>query len=174
MEDYPYDTSLEWVPREYPDDNSIGYPAPPQRASRPPQWNQYQPQAQASPHRQYQPQAQASPRQQHRQYQPQPRQAARPDAKGARMSKAEALNLLESIKKTILIGALIAFGVLSGLVATHLVGSAANNASPSPSANPAQQQNPSTNGGFFNQQGGGGGYQFGPGGSQPSSGTRTS
>jgi hypothetical protein len=159
MEDYPYDASLEWVPREYP----VEHPAPPQAV---PQWQQPQ-------YYQRSGSLQAQ----------QLRQPGRPGAstttastKG-RMSKSEALDLLESLKKSILIAALITFGVISGLVATHVVGSAANNtSSPSPSANPAfPQQNSSDNGGFFNQQGGGGGgYQFGSGGSQPFSGSHTS
>ena len=165
MEDYPYDASLEWVPREYPVDD---YPAPPRTV---PQWQQPQYYQQSGSLQAQQPWQQVQQRQ--------PVLAAASTAgtstKG-RMSKSEALDLLESLKKSILVAALITFGVISGLVATHVVGSAANNtSSPSPSTNPALPQNPSDNGGFFNQQGGGGGgYQFGTGGSQPCSGSHTS
>lgn len=140
MENYAYEESLEWVPREYPinDDTNL--------ADKPGDVQQRQ-----------------------------SGQAARPGNTGSRMSKSEALDLVESLKKSILVAALITFGVLSALVATHVAGSAANNTSPpSPSFDPSQQQDPNNSGGFFNQQRGGGGYQFGPGGSQPSSGTRTS
>lgn len=165
MEDYPYDASLEWVPREY----QVDHPAPSQAV---PQWQQ-SPYYQRSGSLQAQQQRQQAPRRQ-------PGWASAStitaSTKG-RMSKSEALDLLESLKKSILIASLITFGVISGLVATHVVGSTANNtSSPSPSASPAfPQQNSSNNGGFFNQQGGGGGgYQFGPGSSQPFSGSHTS
>lgn len=196
MEDYPYDESLEWVPREYPIDDDanpaskplggqqhdrlgyggysytgyIDYPNPQQSLSQRQRHTQHQ------QYRQYQQQAgsaRAGQAQQRQQF----GQASHYDASRGRMSKGEALNLLESLKKSILVGAIIAFGVLSALVATHAVGSAAGNntSSPSPSVDPSQQQNPSDpGGGFFNQQGGGGGYQFGPGGSQPFSGSHTS
>ncbi len=123
MEDYPYDASLEWVPREYPVDD---YPAPPRPV---PQWQQPQYYQQSGSLQAQQPWQQVQQRQ--------PGLAAASTAgtstKG-RMSKSEALDLLESLKKSILVAALIAFGVISGLVATHVVGSAANNtSSPSPS-----------------------------------------
>ena len=192
MEPYPYEESLEWVPREYPiNDNTnpaaklsegrqrdytghpdypgypgnLEYPTPSQPATR---WQPSQRYPQYQQPQQYQ-QRRPQPAQQRSSV-----QATRLAKTGARMSKSEALNLLESLKKSILVAALIAFGVLSGLVATHVVGSAASGpSSPSPSVGPSQQ-NPNNSGGYFNQQGGGGGYQFGPGGSQPFSGSHTS
>src|ERR1700740_1201173 len=133
MEDYPYDASLEWVPREYPAE----HPALPQAV---PQWQQPQYYQRSGSLQAQQPWQQAQQRQPGRAS----ASTATASTKG-RMSKSEALDLLESLKKSILITALITFGVISGLVAPHVVGSAANNtSSPSPSANPAfPQQNSS-------------------------------
>jgi hypothetical protein len=183
MKNYPYDASLEWVPREYP-------AAQDRRAA---QEGIGQPQRYAG-HIDY---PSAASQQQPRQVQATqqtytgyrsaaataPYYAARPASRGAaagsqKMSKAEALDLLDSLKKTIMIGAIIGFGVLSALVATHAVGSAASQSQSTPGSNSISPDNnnntnPSNNGGFFNQQGGGNG--FGSGGySQPSSGTGVS
>ncbi|HEV2581318.1 MAG TPA: hypothetical protein VGT44_10750 [Ktedonobacteraceae bacterium] len=164
MADYSYENSLEWTQREYPSNDHyteftayIDYPMPPPPVGQ----LSVQPRPQRASQAQQRPQAQ--------------RQPSQDKARLKRMSKGEALDLLESLKKTILAGALIGFFVLSALVATHMVGSAANN---TPSPDPSFQQVPSDNGnGFFNQQGSGssgGGFQFGGGGGQPSSGTRVS
>jgi hypothetical protein len=69
-----------------------------------------------------------------------------------RMSKARALELAQTYKKRIVFASLVVFGLLSGLVAYHQVGSTASlgQAGPSQSA-PATQP---SNGGFFDQQGG--------------------
>lgn len=115
----------------------------------------------------------------------QPRQASR---KQARMSKAEALSLASKLKKTALVASITLFGVISGLVVTHLQGTSAASqttssssspgiSSPSNSSNPSNVSNPSdssNSGGFFGQQGGG--YGFGNGGSttSPSTGSHVS
>ena len=181
MNNDPYDASLEWVPREYPAaQEGIGQP----------QWyagyNDYP--GAALPQ---QPRQVRATQQTYSGYQSAatpPYYAARPASREAatgsqKMPKAEALDLLASLKKTIMIGAIIGFGALSALVATHAVGSAANQSQATPGSNSISPDNnnntnnntdnPSNNGGFFNQQGGGNG--FGSGGySRSSSGTGVS
>lgn len=69
-----------------------------------------------------------------------------------RMSKARALELVQAYKKRIVFASLVVFGLLSGLVAYHQVGAAANQGQVDPSLSaPATQP---SNGGFFDQQGG--------------------
>ncbi len=197
MDHYPYDASLEWVPREYQVDEKqdprkervgssqqrytghIEYPnAPYPQPTRPaPQGQQRQSYASyqaahAAPQSQYA----AQPRQ--RQDRPAERGAA---AASQRMSKADAMELADSLKRTLMVGAIIGFGVLSVFVATHAVGSSSGSSQSTPGLNstggnpnsPNTNNNNTNNGGFFNQQGGGNG--FGSGGySQPSSGTHVS
>lgn len=93
-----------------------------------------------------------------------------------RMSKAEALAFVEHCKKWLVAGSIVAFGVLSGLVAGHVLGSSGQAANQSnnqaaPSFN-SPSTSPSGNGGFFQQ----GGNNFGNGnsGQQPFSGSHTS
>lgn len=211
MEQYPYDASLEWIPREYQGESpadfarrarseeasrsqgysgyrdypSVDYPTltPPQQSRRAPMGpvgQQQQARQQAygaiwaapAPGACYTAQAQ-------QQVRPTGRE---PAAKG-KMSKADALELLDSLKTSIMVGAIIGFGVLSALVVTHAVGSAGSSSQSTPNNNSIfpnnttnpnnNSNNPSNNGGFFNQQGGGNG--FGSGGySQPSGGTHVS
>jgi hypothetical protein len=91
-----------------------------------------------------------------------------------RMPKTQALELVNVYKKRLMVATLVAFGLVSGLVAFHQVGTTAaqNQVSPSQSA-PVTQ--PSNGGGFFDQQGG---NNFGSGGfgqqQQPSSGSGVS
>lgn len=206
MEQYPYDASLEWIPREYQGESPAGFERRARReeASRSQRHSGYieyptVDYPMPAPPRQYQQvptgqvgqQAYGATRKAPvpgASYAAQPRQARPTDrgpaAKG-KMSKADALELLDSLKSGILVGAIIGFGVLSALVATHAVGSAASSPN-SPQSTPNNNSilpnnnnnnnnninNPSNNGGFFNQQGGNG---FGSGGnSQPSSGTGVS
>jgi hypothetical protein len=93
-----------------------------------------------------------------------------------RMSKVEALELVDQFKGWLVACSFILFGVLSGLVAGHVIGSSGQAANQSnnqaaPSFN-APSTSPSDNGGFFQQ----GGNNFGNGnsGQQPFSGSRTS
>jgi len=68
------------------------------------------------------------------------------------MPKARALELAQTYKKRIVFVSLVVFGLLSGLVAYHQVGSTAN-----PGQAGSSQSAPATqpsNGGFFDQQGG--------------------
>jgi hypothetical protein len=68
-----------------------------------------------------------------------------------RMSKARALDLVQAYKKRIVFASLVVFGLLSGLVAYHQVGAAANQGQVDPSQSaPATQP---SNGDFFDQQG---------------------
>jgi hypothetical protein len=98
------------------------------------------------------------------------------------MSKAEALELLDALKKALVVTSLVAFGVLSGLVATHAVGSStgassggdpSSQSAPAQPADPFHADDPGGSGGFFNHQGG---YGFGSGGSgqAPSTGSSVS
>jgi hypothetical protein len=96
-----------------------------------------------------------------------------------RMPKTQALELVHVYKKRLIVASLMVFGLVSGLVAFHRVGAAANQAPVDPSQSaPVTQPQPSNGGGFFdqNQQGG---NNFGSGGfwqqqQQPSSGTGVS
>jgi hypothetical protein len=96
-----------------------------------------------------------------------------------RLSKAEALALVGTCKKWLVAGSVVAFGILSGLVAGHVVGSTSTTSTQSttPASNaPATSPNsPSSNGGFFQQQQQGG-FGFGNGnlGQPPVSGSHTS
>lgn len=90
-----------------------------------------------------------------------------------RMPKTQALELVNVYKKRLIVASLVVLGLVSGLVAFHQVGAAANQGQVDPSQSaPATQP---SNGGFFDQQGG---NNFGPGGDwqqqQPSSGTGVS
>lgn len=105
-----------------------------------------------------------------------------------RMSKAEALTVVQRSKKWLIAGSFVAFGIFSGLAASHAVGtaSASNQASPTPSKSGSNQASPSDNqnnpgGGYFQdpqqqQQQQGGGYGFGNGSSNlpPVSGSHVS
>lgn len=88
-----------------------------------------------------------------------------------RMPKTQALELVNVYKKRLIVASLMVFGILSGLVAFHQVGAAANQNQVNPSqSTPVTQP---SNGGFFDQQGG---NNFGSGGfgQQPSSGSGVS
>ena len=95
-------------------------------------------------------------------------QSPRPNIQ-ERMPKTQALELVNVYKKRLIVASLVAFGLVSGLVAFHPVGTAANQNQVSPSQ-PAPVSQPSNGGGFFDQQGG---NNFGSGGfgqqQQPSS-----
>lgn len=70
-----------------------------------------------------------------------------------RLSKAEALEFVDRCKKWLIAGSIIAFGVLSGLVAAHATGVTAQQVAPG-SNSPATS--PSSGGNYFQQQPGGG------------------
>jgi hypothetical protein len=99
-----------------------------------------------------------------------------------RMPKAQAVSMARTLKKSIVVASIAVFGILSGLVATHLqitttsqsastsasqnTSSSSNSSSTSSSNNSSSNQsssNTANSGSFFNQQGGG--YGFGNGGS---------
>ncbi len=90
-----------------------------------------------------------------------------------RMPKTQVLELVNVYKKRLIVASLVVFGLVSGLVAFHQVGAAANQGPVDPSQSAPVTQ--PSNGGFFDQQGG---NNFGSGGywqqQQPSSGTRVS
>ena len=83
-----------------------------------------------------------------------------------RMPKTQALELVHVYKKRLIVASLVVFGLLSGLVAFHQVGAAANQGQVDPSQSAPVTQ--PSNGGFFDQQGG---NNFGSGGpwQQPAS-----
>ena len=78
-----------------------------------------------------------------------------PQAKSTqpRLSKAEALEFVDTCKKWLIAGSIVAFGVLSGLIAAHATGVTSRQATPA-SNSPATS--PSSGGGYFQQQPGGG------------------
>jgi len=69
-----------------------------------------------------------------------------------RMPKAQALDLVRVYKKRLVVASLVVFGLLSGLVAYHQVGTTTNQVQSGPSQ-VAPGTQPSS-GGFFDQQGG--------------------
>jgi len=85
-----------------------------------------------------------------------------------RMSKAEALIVVNRCKRWLIAGALVAFGMLSALVAGHVVGATSNQTKPAsnnqtkPASNTPTTSS-SSDGNFFQQQQGEGygGYGFG-------------
>ena len=91
-----------------------------------------------------------------------------------RMPKTQALELVNVYKKRLIVASLVAFALVSGLVAFHQVGTVANQNQVNPSQSAPVTQ-PTNGGGFFDQQGG---NNFGPGGfgqqQQPSSGSGVS
>jgi len=94
-----------------------------------------------------------------------------------RLSKAEALAFVEECKKWLVAGSIVTFGLLVGLVASHITGTTSNqsNNQAAPASNGSSTSpstSPSNNGGFFQQ----GGSNFGNGnfGQQPVSGSHTS
>ena len=91
-----------------------------------------------------------------------------------RMPKTQALELVNIYKKRLIVATLVVFGLMSGLVAFHQVGTAANQGQVDPTQSAPVTQ-PSDGGSFFDQQGG---NNFGSGGfwqqQQPSSGSGVS
>jgi hypothetical protein len=82
-----------------------------------------------------------------------------------RLSKAEALAFVRTCKRWLVAGSIVTFGILSGLVAGHVVGTTFTQATPTNQATPASNTpttSPSSDGSFFQQQGG---YGFGNGNS---------
>ena len=96
-----------------------------------------------------------------------------------RMPKAEALALVQQLKKWLVVASLVGFGVLTGLVVNHATGVTSTSAQ-QPGDNTIQQPAPAQSqddGGFFQQQQQPqGGYGLGPNSTHqpPVSGSRTS
>lgn len=83
------------------------------------------------------------------------------------LSKAEALAFVSQCKRWLVAGSLVAFGILSGLVAGHVTGTTSSQATSANQAAPtsnAPATSSSSDGGFFQQQQGG--YGFGNGNSR--------
>lgn len=91
----------------------------------------------------------------------------------SRMSKGEALAFVRTCKRWLVAGSVVAFAVLSGLVAGHVTGATSSQAAP---ASNAPATSPSSGGGYFQQQQQGGGSNFGNGNpfQPPVSGSHTS
>jgi hypothetical protein len=89
---------------------------------------------------------------------------------GVAPGKAETVRRLHTLKQRIAVLTVLGFGVLSGLVAGHHVGAAAqsNPAAPAATSVPAPAPSTDQGNGFFDQGGTSdqGGYGFGNGGSQ--------
>ncbi len=98
-------------------------------------------------------------------WQPAPALPAPQAARAARMPKEEAVAITKRLKAALIAGSVMAFGVLTALVAGHVTGvtaraagsSGGSGASPSNTTNPGSTtaptnpSNPGDNGGFFNQ-----------------------
>jgi hypothetical protein len=84
----------------------------------------------------------------------------------SRMPKAEALSIVRRLKGWVIAGSLVAFGLLSALVASHTVSASSQTTSPTTPGRDAgtnagsNSSSPSSGGGYFQQQQGGG-YGFG-------------
>ncbi|GCE18745.1 hypothetical protein [Dictyobacter kobayashii] len=96
--------------------------------------------------------------------------AEKTPARSTKMPKAEALALVRKWKRGLVAGSLVAFGLLSGLVAANAVSANANQQTPASNPDTNNSNNttttPSDNGGFFNNNNnnnnqGQGGYGFG-------------
>lgn len=93
-----------------------------------------------------------------------------------RMTKAEALDLVDQWKRWLVAGSIVAFGILSGLAAGHAIGSSSQQTSQPDNQDAPFFNSPSNspydNGGYFQQ----GGNNFGNGssGQSPFSGSHTS
>ncbi len=102
-----------------------------------------------------------------------PEQARKATATPARMPKAQALGIVDTLKKGVVMASVVAFSAFGVLAAGHTV--VANHSSSTPNVNPPSFSQPNqsddsgnssqNSGGFFNQQGGGG-YGFGSSNSQ--------
>ena len=79
----------------------------------------------------------------------QPQSPRRKQGNVARTSKAQALAIVQTCKKWLIIGSVVCFGVFSGLAAGHVIG--VTSQSPTNSV-PQQQAAPANQGGFFQQQ----------------------
>ncbi|HEX9135152.1 MAG TPA: hypothetical protein VF844_22930 [Ktedonobacteraceae bacterium] len=120
---YEYDRPLPWIPQENRLDEASYIPARPAHQPSALQYQEWQQRVQGQ-----------KPRLQER------------------MPKARALELVSVYKKRLIVASLVVFGLLSGLVAYHQAGAAANQGQVDPSQSaPATQP---SNGGFFDQQGG--------------------
>jgi hypothetical protein len=103
---------------------------------------------------------------------PPPGSSGRSDTASPGPGKAESVRRLHILKRRIAVLTVLGFGVLSGLVAGHHVGAAAQSKPAAPAATTLPTPAPSTDqgNGFFDQGGtsdqGGYGYGFGNGGSQ--------
>jgi hypothetical protein len=106
---------------------------------------------------------------------PQAQSLRHKEGKAAKLSKAQALVIVKAFKKWLVVGSVLAFGVISGLVITHTTGVTSQATTNSSSS---QQAAPSTSGqgGFLPQQQQQGGYGFGNSGTSqnPVSSTRVS
>jgi hypothetical protein len=84
--------------------------------------------------------------------------------------KAETVRRLHSLKRRIAVLTVLGFGALSGLVAGHHVGAAAQSSPAAPAATTVPAPSTDQGDGFFDQQGkdeqGGYGYCFGTGDAQ--------
>lgn len=92
-----------------------------------------------------------------------PGEKLRPAPKAKAMPKAEALALVEKLKNWIIIGSVIGFGTIGGLVINHTVGVTSRQATSSSTQQsvPSSSSSSSQSGGFFQQQQGQGGNTFG-------------
>ncbi len=92
--------------------------------------------------------------------------------KAAKLSKAQALVIVKTLKNWLIVGSVLCFGVISGLVITHTTGITSQAATNSGS----QQSAPSTSGqgGFFQQPQGGNGIGNNSTSQNPVSSTRVS
>lgn len=120
---YEYDRPLPWIPQENRQNEARYIQARPGHEPSAKQYQEWQQRVQ--------------------EHKPRPQE---------RMPKARALELVSLFKKRLIVASLVLFGLLSGLVAYHQVGAAANQGQVDPSQSaPATQP---SDGGFFNQQGG--------------------
>jgi hypothetical protein len=79
----------------------------------------------------------------------------------AHTTKAQALAIVRTCKKWLIIGSVVCFGVFGGLAATHITGVTSQAATNSATQQQTAPTDPSQGGGFFQQQPQQGGNNFG-------------
>ncbi len=144
MENNPYDLSLPWIPKQ---DQTAKIPRPGAIL--------LSPQQQLHEHFAYT----TNSGEFKQQLPKRSNQSQSASSTSTRMPKAQALALVRSLKKYLIIGSVVAFGILSGLAAKHATGVSASQIPQTPAINAPSSPTPFDSGGFFDHRGGG--YGFG-------------
>ena len=158
MENNPYDLSLPWIPRQ---DQTAEVPGPGAIL--------------LSPQQLHERSAYTTNSGEFKQQLPKRSNQSQPaSSTSTRMPKAQALALVRSLKKYLIIGSVVAFGILGGLAAKHATGVSASQIPQTPALNAPSSPAPFDSGGFFDHRGGGYGFGSNSSPSGPVSGSSVS